>query len=272
MDREEVRQRIFAELKTQAEWKRENPNQVQQYQMGRIYSLFQGLGTPGEGLPQWQVDKILSIAREIIQEYVTNGLLYIGIASDQNSGFPYISITEFGLEVFCGEDWLPYDPDGYLKELKARVPTIDTVAFGYVSEAIRTFPMRALLSSSLTLGVASEVIMLELIETYRDALQNDQRRADFESKVRDKYILSQYLEFKVELKKDVARLPKNLRLDWETHMDTFFNFIRINRNNVGHPTGPLVTAKVVFANLQIFSNYAGFVYQMVDYFKSNPIP
>lgn len=271
MDREQIRQHIFAELKKQAAWRRENHNKVQHYQMSSIYRLFQGPGTPGENVPQWQVDQVISVAREIIQEYVTNGFLYIGTAQDQNSGFPFITITEFGMEVFGGEDWLPYDPDGYLKEIKARVPTIDPVAFGYISEAVRTFHMRALLASSLTLGVASEVIMLELIEAYRTALQDTGRRNAFESSIKDKYILSQYLEFKTEFKKEATGLPKNLRLDWETHMDTFFNFIRINRNNAGHPTGPLIIAKAVFANLQIFANYAGFIYQLIDYLKKNPI-
>lgn len=259
MEREEIKNLIFKHFKQQIAWIEANPNQVQQFQMGQIYSLFPYI----QNEPSWKHEKSNSTAREIIQELINSGFLYPGTSSDQNSGYPWLTITHYGKEAFLKEDWLPYDPDGYLKALKEKIPTIDDVTIAYIGEAISAYNRRHLLSATITLGVASENLMLLLIEAYTNWILDEPRRISFQKKIQDRFISSQYKEFKKEFIKDIKSMPKDFQSDWETYLDGVFNFIRLNRNDAGHPTGKQFDVKIVYANLQMFSEYACFIYKLI---------
>ena len=259
MTREEIKNLIFTHFKQQITWINTNPNQAQQFQMGQIYSLFPYV----QNEPSWKHDKIYSIAREIVQELINNGFLYPGLSNDQNSSYPWLTITEYGKEAFLKEDWLPYDPEGYLKALKEKIPTIDDITLAYISEAVSAYNRRHLLSATITIGVASENLMLLLIEAYTNWLTDKSRKTSFQKKTQDRFISTQYKEFKKEFIKDIKSLPKNFQSDWETYLDGVFNFIRLNRNDAGHPTGKQFDAKVVYANLQMFVEYANFINKLI---------
>ncbi|MDO8632973.1 MAG: hypothetical protein Q7K38_00265 [Candidatus Wildermuthbacteria bacterium] len=261
MTREEIRNKIFGHFKQQIDWIVKNPNQMQQFQMGQVYSLF-----PQGTEPSWQHEKIHSVAREIVQELITAGYLYPGTSGDQNSGYPWLTITQYGREAFLKEDWLPYDPEGYLNELKTKISDIDDITLAYIGEAITAYNRRHLLSATLTIGVASENLMLLLIEAYADWLTGA-RKVSFKKKITDRFISTQYKEFKKEFVNDVKSLPKELQADWETYLDGVFNFIRLNRNDAGHPTGRQFDTKIVYANLQVFSEYAKFVVTLINHFR-----
>lgn len=264
MTREEIRNKIFEYLKQQIKWIETNPNQIQQFQLGNIYSLF-----PYGSEQGWQHIKIDSIVREIIQELENNGVIYEGQAGGQGdmSNYPWFTITEHGKDVILKEDWLPYDPDGYLKSLKEKVPELDDISFVYIGESISAFNRRHLLSATITLGVASENLMLSLIESYLNWIKNPLRKEKFEKAINNKWISTQYKEFKQEFKLDINQLPKEIQSDWETYLDGIFNFIRLNRNDAGHPTGKEMNAKIVYASLQIFADYARYLYDLIAYLK-----
>ena len=261
MDREEIKNKIFEHFKQQIVWVEANPNKTQQFQMSSIYGLF----PPGTE-PHWKHEKVYSVAREIVQELINTGFLYPGTSGDFNSGYPWLTITEYGKEAFLKEDWLPYDPEGYVKALKAKVPTIDDITIAYIGEAVSAYNRRHLLSATITLGVASENLMLLLIEAYIDWIPDTTRKASFQKKVTDRFISAQYKEFKKELINDLKSLSKEFQGDWETYLDGVFNFIRLNRNDAGHPTGRQFDAKVVYANLQVFSEYTQFIFKLINFF------
>ncbi|MFA6521587.1 MAG: hypothetical protein WCT53_04345 [Candidatus Gracilibacteria bacterium] len=260
--REEIRNKIFEHFKQQIEWIKANPGRTQQFQMGSIYALF-----PYDPDHNAEHNGTLSIAREIIQELITAGYLYPGTSGDQNSSYPWLTITSHGQDAFLEEDWLPYDPEGYLKALKSKVPTIDDITLTYISEAVTAYHRRQLLSATITIGVASENLMLLLIEAYTNWIQDATRKAKFHKKVEGRFISTQYKEFKKEFILDLKTLPNELQSDWETYLDGIFNFVRLNRNDAGHPTGKQFDAKVVYANLQVFAEYAQFISKLIQHFK-----
>jgi len=265
MDREEIRNKIFEHLKQQVAWIEANENKTQQFQLSQIYNLF-----PTGSEPSWKHQKIYATAREIIQELENGGFIYEGIAGsfDGNmSNYPWFTITKYGKEAFQQEDWLPYDPEGYVKALKEKVPDIDDITLAYIGESITAYNRRHLLSATLTLGVASENLMLLLIEAYLSWIKAPKRKADLEKKIKDRFIYTQYKEFKLEFVNDIKNLPKELQGDWETYLDGVFNFIRLNRNSAGHPTGKKLDPKIVNAFLQIFSEYTSYIFQLIKYFS-----
>lgn len=258
MNRQEIRNRLVTYFKKQSI----SPPK-QEIQMGSLNFFEDTI----KGLDRPQQLQFCSIIREIIQEFINNGFLYPGLPSDFNSHLPWLTITEYGKEVFTKEDWLPYDPDGYLKALQSKVPNLDDISFIYIGESVAAFNRRQLLSATLTLGVASENLMLLLIESYLHWIKDPKRKGNFEKRIRDRFIYTQYKEFKQEFSNDVRSLPKELQSDWETYLDGVFNFIRLNRNSAGHPTGKKLDAKVVYANLQIVSEYAGYIFALIKYFS-----
>ena len=144
---------------------------------------------------------------------------------------------------------------------------LDDITFTYIGESVASFNRRQLLSATLTLGVASENLMLLLVESFLNWIKDAKRKANFEKKIKDRFIYTQYKEFKQEFSNEVKNLPKELQSDWETYLDGVFNFIRLNRNSAGHPTGKKLDAKVVYANLQIFSEYASYIFALIKYFS-----
>lgn len=185
MTREEIRNKIFEHLKGEVALTQDKPNETQHSQLSRIYGLF-----PKGAEPQWQNERILSAAREIIQELENNGFIYEGLAGGMGdmSCYPWYTITEYGKEAILKDDRLPYDPDGYLKALKAKVPDIDDITLTYIGEAVAAYSRHHLLSATLTIGVASENLMLLLIEAYANWISVAKRKESFQKRIEDKFI------------------------------------------------------------------------------------
>jgi len=91
--------------------------------------------------------------------------------------------------------------------------------------------------------------------------------APFQKNITDRFVSTQYKEFKKEFVNDLKTLSKELQSNWETYLDGIFNFVRLNRNDAGHPTGKQFDAKIVYANLQVFADYAAFIFKLIDQFK-----
>jgi len=261
MTREEIRNKVLEYLKGQVILAQANPHQKQQLQLGAIYELFQ-YNIDGE--PHCQTEETRSIAREIVQELENSGFIYEGQANlgSGMGSYPWYTITEYGKEALLKDDWLPYDPDGYIKALKIRIPNIDEITLTYISEAVSAYNHHHLLSATLTIGVASENLMLLLIEAYANWISDEKRRESFQNRIDGRSISKQYKEFKKEFLSDVKLFSRDIQVNWETYLDGIFNFIRLNRNDAGHPTGRQFDVKVVYANLQVFSEYSQFIFSL----------
>lgn len=266
MDRAEIKSKIIDYLKTQISLADGNPSNSPQIQMGFLGELFK---EETKALTPWQQDSIIHVAREIVNEFINIGAIYPGRRGQVNSSdfYPWLTITDYGKKVFTQENWLPYDPEGYLDELKKKVPEIDDITYTYIGESVAAFNRKHLLSATVMLGVASENLMLLLIEAYLGWLKNP-RKTSLKRRVADRGIYIQYKEFKKEFSIDIKSFSKMLQGDWETYLDGIFNFVRLNRNSAGHPTGKKLGAKVVYANLQIFADYARYIFDLANYLQN----
>lgn len=208
---------------------------------------------------------------EIVYEWMRAGMLYFGIRTDPNSKAPHITVTDFGKECFLTGNFLPYDPEGYVRALQKQVPQIDEVTLRYVKESVSTYNSEHLLSSTITLGVASENIILNLIDTFCDAIADADQKDALIKKFEKERIYKKYTIFIDELKNYKKQLPKNFGQDLETNTGQIFNFIRMNRNQSGHPTGKTVSKKVAYSNMQIFAEYAKTLFDAISRFQQNKI-
>jgi hypothetical protein len=176
-----------------------------------------------------------------------------------------------GTECFEQNNILPYDPDGYLREFTRQVSNVDQITLSYLGESVTAYNRDLLLSSTITLGVASENMILLLIESFTQAIADTARRTRLEEKLRDKFISTQFGIFRPELAQFESQLPTNLKRDLDTYLDGVFNFIRLNRNQAGHPTGNRTTKKIALHNLQVFVDYAKRVFALIEYLNNTPL-
>ena len=90
----------------------------------------------------------------------------------------------------------PYDPDGYIKSIKEKVPNVDEVILRYIAESAETLRKNCLLSSSIALGCASEKALLLVLEAYKDALNPADQTAFIKSNQKIHSIKKRHQDFK----------------------------------------------------------------------------
>lgn len=208
--------------------------------------------------------------QNILWDLIIEGVIRPGQGDGINNNLPHFHVTDYGRRVLSGEPPTPYDPDGYLRRLRDQIPSLDSIIETYLQESLHTLRIGCLLSSTVTLGCASEKALLLLIAAYADALPP--ARADkFRAATRGKMIKRQFEEFSKMLEGHLKRaLPVDLKEDLDTTLSGIFATIRGYRNEAGHPTGKMVDREQAHAHLVIFPTYLRRVYGIIEWLRTNP--
>jgi hypothetical protein len=206
--------------------------------------------------------------REIVWNLIVERVVTIG--DYHNDSWPWLSLTEYGEKVVSSLEPTPNDPSSYIERLKKEIPQLDKVIITYLTESIRTYNINQLLSSTITLGCASEKALLVLIGTYNNTFKQESAGEKFTKKIEGKFIKTQFDEFDKDFRRNIGHLPYELRENYSNTLLGVFEMIRKNRNSAGHPTGKQVDKDTLFANLQVFIPYCKYIYGLVDYLENNP--
>lgn len=212
------------------------------------------------------INLVHPIAREIVQELLNNNVLFFGAGDDQ--GWPWVTLTEYGKNCVRTGELLPFDPEGYLIALSKRAQGLDNLAMQYLKEAISTYNRGFYLSAAVALGIATEHLLLRMVDSYIEAHSDAARKSQLKQKYEGRFIFSQYSQFKKELPAIRTKIPGDLLADYETHLEGIFNLIRLIRNQSGHPSGFFPDQVIVAANLQAFSAYAVRVIALEQFFRT----
>jgi len=180
----------------------------------------------------------------------------------------YLRITDYGKMLIEEDSWLPYDPDGYIAEFKKRVPNLDDLVYVYLGESVQAYHRYCLLSAITMLGVASECLILELMRTFGKWLSKNKNN-DSLVKAREKQsgIYVKYKNLMKALDNNKNDIPDDLQKDMEIRLGNTFNYIRMCRNEAGHPTGETIGKRNMYARLQDFDKYASYIKRLIDNFK-----
>lgn len=205
--------------------------------------------------------------REIVWDLIIQRILTIG--SHNNPDWPFLSLTEYGMEAIESELPIPNDVSGYLARLNNEIPDLNEVILAYLEESIQTYNINQLLSSTITLGCASEKALLILIDTYGKSFEDEEKGKTFRKKIEKKFIKAKFEIFNDDLKRNIQKVPSELREDYQNTLTGIFEMIRRNRNEAGHPTGKKVDKEILFSHLQVFIPYCKYVYRLIDYFENN---
>lgn len=259
---ETARQIVFARLRADRDWRSLDKS-------GDGFSPFvEYSGLPGRD-GRW---KLTVLAIEVFWQLVAEGVLSPG-GDYSNPDLPWFHITEYGREVLALPDPQPYDPTGYLADLRTKTATPDLTVMAYVAESLETFRKGNLVASTVMLGIAAERVFLLLCESMDSALADPGEKAAF-----------------ARLMKGIAMKPK---LDWvhekiqkiqkarpagfpdnATIMTmAIYDLLRRQRNDLGHPREdpPAVKRADAFVNLQIFPRYFELAEEVCSFLKANKV-
>ena len=210
-------------------------------------------------------------AQDIVWDLIIEGVLRPGY-DDRSPDYPAIHLTEHGRESLVQAT--PYDPDKYLANLRQHVPSLDPVILTYVTESAETFRRNCLLSSTITLGCASEKAFLLLVDAYKDALEPG-LAAQFEKDMkRARTIKLQHVEFAKWFNNRLkTQLKSSKGTDWlssfEDALHLVFSYFRDVRNDAGHPTGAAFAKERVHSHLVIFPSYIRQFYDAIEWMEIN---
>lgn len=73
----------------------------------------------------------------------------------------------------------PHDLDGYLTLLKTEIPSLDVEIERYITESLQAYRRGLLLSSTVTMGVASEKAFILLHEELTNSITNPVKKKKF---------------------------------------------------------------------------------------------
>jgi hypothetical protein len=208
----------------------------------------------------------------IIWDLIIEGVVRPGRADGGDAQLPFFYVTDWGRERIKNVR-TPYDPDGYLKALKLDVPDVDDVIVTYLTESLHTFRIGCLLSSTITLGCASEKALVLLIGAYGDALPTG-RQEKFRKNTAGFVIKRQFDEFNKMLDSHLKSvLSGDLKENLDVALLAVFAMLRTNRNDAGHPTGKIVQREEAYASLMVFPTYLKKVYELLHWLTANaPLP
>lgn len=168
---------------------------------------------------------------------------------------------------------LPFEIERFPEVLKENIPNIDPIIVRFLEEAIITVKAGSNLGCAFLLGGASEKAIYILIETYKNAIEDDALKAKFESRTSNKFISKVFTEFKNSYK---SSQNKPTGFGWtndiEVKIEQIFQFCRITRNESGHPhLPPNLDKGVLLANMGQFVKYIEDLYGMINYYQTNKV-
>jgi hypothetical protein len=195
------------------------------------------------------------------------GLLCSGDADNiENVSMGSYFITDYGKKCFTEATVFPLDQSGYIDRVKNEVK-LDKITEIYLSQAVACYHKALYLASTICLGVASENLILGLIDSFANCASN---REAYLGKIENAGIARRFECFKEEFGRIKGSLPKNVPHDFKL-IDALFNFIRIHRNDAGHPTGKAMNREALYANFQMFPKYATDIGKLNKQFKKGKL-
>jgi hypothetical protein len=209
------------------------------------------------------------LAIQEVWRMVGDGLLYIDFEQHSPDNWKFV-LTERGQHIVeSGDDYSPYDPEGYLVRLRRRIPLLDETVALYASESLRSFNAECYLSTLVMLGVASEKTFLLLAEAFANWLPDSQSKKLL-SIIQDRKqnVIAKFTEFRKRIEPCKPKLPPEFADNMALTLDSVFDLIRIYRNESGHPTGKRSDKDDAFITLQMFATYLQKMFGLMTFFKT----
>ncbi len=210
------------------------------------------------------------LAQEVLWELIIQGAVAPGFAG--NFSLPWFHITEYGKKVLAERTYLPHDPTGYLDRFRAEVGKHDASILAYLSESLNCFTRGCSIASVVMLGVASEKVFLNLCESLRNAIASTTEKSEFEDILKQMAIKPK-MDSVTNKIQAIQRQFRAFTDDVDVRLTGIFNFIRCQRNELGHPreNPPKVTREDAYVYLRLFPSYCKIASDIITWLSQNKI-
>jgi len=182
---------------------------------------------------------------------------------------PFCHLTTQGQETLRQFSRDPANPAGYLEYVKS-ISSLNAVAMAYIEEALATYNASCFKATAVMVGTAAESVVLEIRDAIVGRLGTLTRPVP--NGLNDWRVKRVLAAIESELAKYAARMPPELRTEFEAYWPAFTQQIRAIRNDAGHPTSIApVTPESVHGALLIFPEVARLGGRLVDW-VTNEMP
>ena len=214
-------------------------------------------------------DKFIGIALEEIQNLIDLNIIRLGSNSFEINTV-FLFLTSYGKKCIEEESInILYDPDCFLDHIKNTIPDIDSIILKYIGESIVAYNKKLLISATVTLGVASEKAILNLIESYINCSFGNSIKSKIEKMM---FINMKYTTFIKDIynkKKQISEEFDGDLNDCIDNIEIFFKLIKRNRNYAGHPTGKAFDIDELYSHIITFKKYLKNIYDLIKHFENN---
>jgi len=208
------------------------------------------------------------LSLDVLWELMIQGVVAPGL-DENNSGFPWFHLTEYGEEVIEKGRYVPHDPSGYLERFCEEPGNSDPVVRFYLTESLDCFHRGSLVASVVMLGIASEQMFILLCDALLESLSDPNEKDKF-----GKLLIGRNMKPKMDwVSKKIVDLHDDrscpLPNDVVIMLTPIFDLIRNQRNDLGHPrvSPPDVTRDQAFAYLELFPIYCRVANQSIQVLK-----
>jgi hypothetical protein len=225
------------------------------------------IGDPGDGRK-----RLVFLAQDVLWEFMIQGIIAPGL-NVSNPNLPWFHITEHGKKVLAKEELLPHDPTGYLDRFRKEIKNPDKTVEAYLSESLNCFTRGNFIASIVMFGVASERAFLILCDSLLNTITDTKEKLKFQKILEQRAIKPKMDWVLNKIQVIQSGSPRPLPDNVNIMLASIFDFIRCQRNDLGHPqeTLPKVTKEDAYVNLRIFPNYFKMVNEVSDYLKKNKV-
>ena len=182
--------------------------------------------------------------------------------------------TERGLQWVKGAEPIPEEAAGYMKFLRAHVPTLDEVIGQCILEALTAFNREAYFAAAVMVGAASEKAIYLLAASLLSALKPSRRRTTLETALtkRQLFALLDCVRKTIEdgSASNPASIPYSVSEGASAHLASLFEAIRTQRNDAVHPMNATVSATSVRLLLCSFPYALGTTEKLRAWLDANP--
>ena len=212
------------------------------------------------------------LAQDVLWELMIQGVIAPGLNTG-NPNLPFFHTTEYGERVISEQKYMPHDPTGYLDHFRAEIENADPVIVAYLTESLECFVRGNSIASVVMLGIAAERVFLLLCSALNDSLSTPIEKAEFDRVLNRNAMKPKMDLFLDKIQKLQQGSPRPLPDNVNIMLCTIYDFIRCQRNDLGHPqdTLPYVTREDAYVNLRICPSYCEMANQVIIYFQKNSV-
>lgn len=180
-------------------------------------------------------------------------------------------VTQRGTTWAAGEEPIPEDATRYIEVLRSLVPNLDPIVRQYVEESLIAYQRQAYFAAAVMIGAACEKAVYLLADSFQRSIQDANEKKKLNEAMRMRSISRLFNAIQEILKAKSKKIPYEVTEGTEQHLLSFFDSVRVQRNEAVHPNAALVTPSKVHLSLAAFPQACEKVCGLIGWLDTNTI-